>query len=107
MAKCSICGKDFVCDCWLLKDEPKIEIIYRCPDCGADYKDKLIIEKNNKIKELEYYKEAYRELCHYVEYDYPKQNDDIWYRKEQELEMIFLNKVKERSNDSEEDTEMD
>lgn len=50
-------------------------------------------------KQLEDYKNAYRELCYYVEYEYPKKNDDIWYRKAQELEMIFLNKVKEIKNE--------
>ena len=45
-------------------------------------------------KELKVYKRALELACHYMEYDYPKKNDDIYYRKDRELEMIFLNKAK-------------
>lgn len=48
-----------------------------------------------KVKELKVYKRALELACHYMEYEYPKKNDDIYYRKEQELEMIFINKAKE------------
>ena len=47
-----------------------------------------------KDKELKVYKRALELACHYMEYEYPKKNDDIYYRKERELEMIFLNKAK-------------
>ena len=46
-------------------------------------------------KELKVYKRALELACHYMEYDYPKKNDDIYYRKDRELEMIFINKAKE------------
>lgn len=46
-------------------------------------------------KELKVYKRALELACHYMEYEYPKKNDDIYYRKERELEMIFKNKAKE------------
>lgn len=46
------------------------------------------------IKELTLYKRALELACHYMEYEYPKKNDDIYYRKEQELEMIFLYQAK-------------
>ena len=45
-------------------------------------------------KELKVYKRALELACHYMEYDYPKKNDDIYYRKDRELEMIFINKAK-------------
>lgn len=45
--------------------------------------------------ELSKYKRALQLACHYMEYEYPKKNDDIYYRKEQELEMIFLNQANE------------
>ena len=47
-----------------------------------------------KDKELKVYKRALELVCHYMEYEYPKKNDDIYYRKDRELEMIFLNKAK-------------
>ena len=46
-------------------------------------------------KELKVYKRALELACHYMEYEYPKKNDNIYYRKERELEMIFKNKAKE------------
>lgn len=45
------------------------------------------------IKQIALYKRALELACHYMEYEYPKKNDDIYYRKEQELEMIFLDKA--------------
>ena len=52
-------------------------------------------------KELKVYKRALELTCHYMEYDYPKKNDDIYYRKDRELEMIFLNKAKEELEEQE------
>ena len=40
-------------------------------------------------------KKALEMACYYMEYEYPKKNDDIYYRKAQELEMIFIEKAKE------------
>lgn len=74
-------------------------------NCGK-YADMYNDYKKLK-QELALYKKAFELACYYMEYEYPKKNDDIWYRKEQELEMIFLNKVKERSNVDKKDTEMD
>ena len=54
---------------------------------------KKYIEELDKV--LAIYKRALELACHYMEYDYPKKNDDIYYRKDRELEMIFLNKAKE------------
>ena len=52
-------------------------------------------------KELKVYKRALELACHYMEYDYPKKNDDIYYRKDRELEMIFLNKAKKELEEQE------
>ena len=52
------------------------------------------IKDNVDLKELAIYKRALELACHYMEYEYPKKNDDIYYRKERELEMIFMNKAK-------------
>ena len=54
-----------------------------------------------KYKEFKVYKRALELACHYMEYEYPKKNDDIYYRKERELEMIFLNKAKEELEEQE------
>ena len=54
------------------------------------------------INELKVYKKALELACYYMEYEYPKKNDDIYYRKDRELEMIFLDKAKkelEEQND--------
>lgn len=56
---------------------------------------KLKAEPCDKDQQLAIYKRALELACHYMEYEYPKKNDDIYYRKERELEMIFLNKAKE------------
>lgn len=74
-------------------------------NCG-EYAD-MYNEYKNQQKELENYKKALELICYYIEYEYPKKNDDIYYRKARELEMIFLNKAKERLNDNKKDTEMD
>ena len=52
-------------------------------------------------KELKVYRRALELACHYMEYEYPKKNDDIYYRKDRELEMIFLNKAKEELEEQE------
>lgn len=63
-------------------------------DCG-EYAD-IYNEYKNQQKELALYKKALQLACYYMEYEYPKKNDDIYYRKEQELEMIFLQQAKEK-----------
>lgn len=47
-------------------------------------------------EELAIYKRALELACYYMEYEYPKQDDDIYYRKAQELEMIFIKQAKEK-----------
>lgn len=78
--KCDICGE--------VNDAVEIHI---CKQCANKFSDNV-----NRIKrDLAIYKRALELACHYMEYEYPKKNDDIYYRKEKELEMIFLNKAKE------------
>ena len=63
---------------------------------GEDIKYvKLKAEFCDKDQQIAIYKRALELACHYMEYDYPKKNDDIYYRKDRELEMIFINKAKE------------
>lgn len=56
--------------------------------------DRLIKQRDDAEQELTLYKKALELICYYIEYEYPKKNDDIYYRKARELEMIFLNKAK-------------
>ena len=51
------------------------------------------------VKELALYKKALELACYYMEYKYSKKNDDIYYRKARELEMIFLEQAKEQLNE--------
>ena len=62
---------------------------------AVNFKNHYIQDINSLSLELSKYKRALQLACHYMEYDYPKKNDDIYYRKEQELEMIFLNQANE------------
>ncbi len=58
-------------------------------------RQQFIDEINAMSFEFSIYRRALQLACHYMEYEYPKKNDDIYYRKERELEMIFLDKAKE------------
>ena len=57
-------------------------------------------EENKKLKEQNKILEKALELiCDYMEYDYSKKNDDVWYRKSKDLEMYFKNKAEEITED--------
>lgn len=75
--KCDICGKQ-ADDNYLV-----------CSSCFEQ-----ILCYDEPRQQLEIYKQALELACYYMEYEYPKQNDDIYYRKAQELEMIFLDQAK-------------
>ena len=56
---------------------------------------KLKAEPCDKDQQIAIYKRALELTCHDMEYDYTKKNDDIYYRKDREVEMIFINKAME------------
>ena len=81
--------------------EEQIKIIANLLDLQLmkDYPEKCLEMMKNLKEQNKILEKALELICDYMEYDYFKQNDDIWYRKSKDLEMYFKNKAKELLED--------
>lgn len=57
-------------------------------------------QENKQLKEqLAIREKALELICYYMEYKYWKKDDDIWYRKDKELYMYFIQQAKEQRDE--------
>lgn len=61
---------------------------------NAQHTEQLQQENAQLKKEIETLQKALELICYYMEYKYWKKDDDIWYRKDKELYMYFIDQAK-------------